>query len=393
MLERYVTTFALRSGGLLGRAVRVCRAVGIEGIERGVSRRRAGLVDDSVLATHPFPEILRVGAGRLGPRAQDLVWERTEHWFDSMVARHHVSSCAAVYCYEHAALSTFEAGGAIGAARIYDQPAAHHATASAILATEAELHPETETPLDRRLRRLAPRRNERKDAELRHADFVIAGSTFTRQSLLAAGVPGARIAVVPLGSPPRVVPRAPVSNAPLVFLSAGLQSVLKGTHYLLEAWKRLRPVGAELWLVGKLLLPERLLKQLPASVILRPPVPHGEMRAIYSRSSVLAFPSLCDGFGMVISEAMAHGLPVITTPHTAGPDLVRDGVEGFLVPIRSVDVLADRIQWCLDNREAVSIMGQRAASAAARWQWPHYRARLASVVSEFLAGWAMAECS
>lgn len=127
-------------------------------------------------------------------------------------------------------------------------------------------------------------------------------------------------------------------------LTAGTRSLRKGVHYLLKAWRRLAPAGdVELWLVGKMSLAPRLLEKLPGRVVVRPSVPHQELFEIYRRASVLVFPSLCEGFGMVITEAMANGLPVITTSSTAGPDLIESGKNGFIVPIRDSEKLAETI--------------------------------------------------
>jgi glycosyltransferase involved in cell wall biosynthesis len=127
-------------------------------------------------------------------------------------------------------------------------------------------------------------------------------------------------------------------------------------------------------------LPERLLKDLPGAVVIRPSVPKGELSKIYQRANVLLFPSLVEGFGMVITEAMAHGVPVITTAHTAGPELIENGKDGFIIPVRRPDALAEAMQWCLNNAESVEEMGYSATQKAANWQWCDYRKALGAAV-------------
>jgi glycosyltransferase involved in cell wall biosynthesis len=157
-------------------------------------------------------------------------------------------------------------------------------------------------------------------------------------------------------------------------------------HYLLEAWRKLQPGGdVELWLVGRMSLASKLLEKLPGRVVVRPSVPRPELFDIYRRAGILVFPSLCEGFGMVITEAMANGLPVITTCNTAGPDLIEAGKNGFLVPIRDSERLAETMQWCLDHRDDVFAMGRAAAATVARWQWSDYRAALGGVVSKLMS--------
>jgi glycosyltransferase involved in cell wall biosynthesis len=81
---------------------------------------------------------------------------------------------------------------------------------------------------------------------------------------------------------------------------------------------------------------------------------------------------------------MSQGLPVITTPNTAGPDLIEDYRNGFIVPIRDSDALAEKMAWCLDNPRMLADMGRAAAETASAWQWSDYRAALADTVSSFL---------
>jgi glycosyltransferase involved in cell wall biosynthesis len=83
---------------------------------------------------------------------------------------------------------------------------------------------------------------------------------------------------------------------------------------------------------------------------------------------------------MVLLEAMACGIPIIATPNTAAPDIITDGVEGFIVPIRDVAMLRERIQWCHDHPEELKEMGRAARRLAERFDWERYRRRLAKEV-------------
>jgi len=390
LLSAYVTTFCYQPGSWLGRALRTTLRLVMRDPERQLVRRQITEVPREMVISYPMPELLRMAAAKLplesiGPIVADLVWEQTELWFDRIVARKHTDGVAAVYGYEHACLETFRAAKARGALCIYEMPICHHKTVEELLRPEFERIPEVETPYEEHRRRLAPRRNARKDEELRLADLVIVNSSFTRESLIRAGVPDVRISVVPLGSPAVATDQIERPKNSFIFLYAGSLSVRKGVHYLLEAWRRLSPGrGVELWLIGTMHLPKRLFDTLPGTVVVRPSVSRDQLFEIYRRVSVLVFPSLCEGFGMVITEAMAHGLPVITTPNTAGRDLIRHGQNGFIVPIRDVDCLAETMQWCLDHQDDLSEVGRQAALTAASWQWSDYRASLGRVVHEFL---------
>jgi glycosyltransferase involved in cell wall biosynthesis len=387
LLAAYVTTFHYDRNTALGRFLRTALRAAHHNPEEQLCRRRITEVPQELVRSYPWPEFLRMLASKVGPITTDLVWEHTEKWFDTIVARHHLEGTAAVYGYEHACFDSFTAQKRRGGLCIYEMPITHHNTTSEILYAEFDKYPETVTKRDLHLRRLAWRRNERKDRELQLADLVIANSSFTKQSLIRAGVHPETIAVVPLGAPPPAS-RVEKLPGPFIFLSAGTQSVRKGVHYLLEAWRRLAPPkgDVQLWLVGHMSLPERLLKDLPGTVIVKESLPKSELFGIYQRSGALVFPSLCEGFGMVITEAMSQGLPVITTQNTAGPDLIQHGRNGFLVPIRDVDRLCEVMQWCVVHRNEMKEIGREAATTAARWQWSDYRAALGRVVMDFLAG-------
>jgi glycosyltransferase involved in cell wall biosynthesis len=92
----------------------------------------------------------------------------------------------------------------------------------------------------------------------------------------------------------------------------------------------------------------------------------------YQAADVLVFPSLSDGFGMVVTEAMAHGLPVVTTDQAGAADLVTPD-NGLVVPAADPVALARALQWCLDNRGRLHAMRFHALETARRRQWHHFR--------------------
>jgi glycosyltransferase involved in cell wall biosynthesis len=100
---------------------------------------------------------------------------------------------------------------------------------------------------------------------------------------------------------------------------------------------------------------------------------------------VFVFPSLFEGFGLVLLEAMAMGLPIITTSHTAGPDLIEEGREGFIVPIRDANAIADRLARLHADRTLRDEMSSNARRRAAEFTWEDYGAKLSACVQTALA--------
>lgn len=226
----------------------------------------------------------------------------------------------------------------------------------------------------------------RKESELILADKIFVASTFTKETLKMAPFKTAEVHVIPYGAP-RVSSNDLNSSGacPLRVLFAGALSQRKGLSYLLAAVKRLGR-HVELTLLGaKPALDCAVLNQALRVVRWIPSLPHGEVLMEMQRHDVLAFPSLFEGFGLVILEAMSQGLAVITTPNTVGPDIIEDGRNGFLVPIRSSDGLAECLERLVADRQLLSEIRHAARSTAAAIGWPEYRSRVSSLVSAALS--------
>ena len=93
------------------------------------------------------------------------------------------------------------------------------------------------------------------------------------------------------------------------------------------------------------------------------------------------YPSLFEGFGLVITEAMSQGMVVITTPHTAGPDVINDGLDGFIVPIRDASAITERLDRLRHDRDLLAHMGAQALNAARRREWKSFRHDLRQALS------------
>lgn len=387
MLRAYVTTFAYQSASRLGKTLREVFKLTSPDPERQLARRQITEVPAELVKVHPLPELVRMLPVKLGlgPIVSDLLWEPMELWFDRMVAREHLDGVTAVYGYEHASLETFRAHKQRGGLCIYDMPICHHATTQRWVGEEFRKYPELATSYDRHRGKLASRRNRRKDAELELADRVVAASDFVAQSLVSAGVPQEKIWIIPSGAPEVDTSGRAPEQGRFVFLMAGTLSVRKGTHYLLRAWRQLSPpANVELWLIGNWQLPASLRQNLPGTVSIRDTVPRAELYDIFDRANVLVFPTLAEGLALTPLQAMARGLPVITTPNSGAGVFMRDGENGRMIPPCDVDALAEAMQHAWKDPAASEAMGRRAAEHMRRWQWRDYRAALGARVRSFL---------
>lgn len=218
--------------------------------------------------------------------------------------------------------------------------------------------------------------------EYEEADFIVVPSTAARNSFTDRGVPRDKLIRIPLGVDASAFhPAARNESSPFRVMFAGRLELLKGVHYLLQAWSELKLADAELWLVGPV-LPEIgpfLERYADQTVRVIGEAKRSRMPDFYRQADALVFPSLNDGFGLVMLEAMASGIPVIATESTGGLDVITDEVNGFIIPIRDVEAIKQRVNALYADRDRRNEMGMRAREAVlAQFTGEHYRERLLS---------------
>ncbi len=104
----------------------------------------------------------------------------------------------------------------------------------------------------------------------------------------------------------------------------------------------------------------------------------------YSAAELLVMPSHYESFGMVALEAMACGTPVIASEVGGLAYLVRDGETGFTVPDQEPELLSEKINWLLDDRELHRTMSERAVEYAQDYAWEKIAAQIVDVYKELL---------
>ncbi len=385
LLHEVVTSFAYNPHGKLARYLSRLPARIRNPISRELGRRDWIAGAGIPVRTHPWQEVMRValvktglshrlGLGQQGP----IDWVYAS--LDRHVAQQHLKQANAIYAYEDGAATTFATAKQRGLLCFYDLPILFYRTSRAIQAEEAERFPQFASVLQ--ATREPAWKLERKEQEVQLADHIFVSSALVRSSLLEAGVTPEKISVIPYGAPVDYFYPQASQEKPFRALFVGRVGPRKGVHYLRQAWQELRLPKAELWLVGVNEFPEGWLEQYRELLRHVPSVPHAALNQYYNSASVLVLPSLVEGFGMVLLEAMACGIPVITTPNTAGPEILVDGQEGFIVPIRDVEALKEKLEWCYQHPSELAEMGRAARRRAEQLSWNLYRQRLANRVQE-----------
>lgn len=340
----------------------------------------------------PVREIFRLIAARVGWRtllAHETGYACVDAVYrdlDRRVARslaEKTPPISAIYAYEDGALESFRAAKVAGVATIYDLPIGYWRTAQRIAREEAERLPAwagTLPALQDSEAKLA-----RKDEELQLAETIVVASHFTARTLDNAPFPVPEPVIVPYGcATPRLSSPAqePLSSgaAHLRVLFVGSLSQRKGLHELFGAVDTLGPRAVTLTLVGSRVGECAERDRQLARHRWIPSLPHPEVLSLMRRHDVLVFPSLFEGFGLVITEALSQGLPVITTPHTGGPEVIKDGVDGFLVPIRDQQTIAAKLELLHSDRDRLMAMKHSALDTAREQSWQRYRDELVQIV-------------
>ncbi|MBP0019981.1 MAG: glycosyltransferase family 4 protein [Cyanobacteria bacterium SBLK] len=379
LLHEIITAIAYNPDSHLARFLQKFFPAG----DRELGRRTWIPLENGFFKTYPLEEIariliLRTGLNRrLGFNAQSLAdWVYAS--IDRRVARKHLTGLAGVYAYEDGAAETFSVAKQRGIKCFYDLPIVFYRQSQQIQQEEAELFPELAHCLQSIQEPVW--KLERKEREISLADCIVVPSTAVARSLLNAGVEQEKINVIPFGSPHDYFQPKPKKDNKFRALFVGRVGARKGIHYLLKAWQKLNLTEAELLLVGMNEIGDRYLGKYQDCFRYIPSVPHATLNQYYSSASVFVFPSLVEGLALVLLEAMACGIPIITTENAGGGDIITDGMEGFIIPIRNTEAIQEKLIWCYSHPQELAEMGKAARKKAEELTWKLYRDRLSSLV-------------
>jgi hypothetical protein len=350
-----------------------------------LARRAFADAPAKMLKCVPWRESVRLGAQPL--RLENLLCSGERPFSVTGMYRHFDGRVAeslgkvrvdAVYAYEGGALQTFRQAKRLGLKTLFELPSSHWYWKEKLLQEEAERNPEFAGLLH--LPKENAARLDRKDEEIRLADYVFVPSEHVRRTV-AGVVPDEKVRVISYGAPP-VRSRKQVSTdpaRPLKVLFVGALSQLKGISYLLDAVDLLGS-QVELTLVGRRFSANARVDEACSRGRWFETLPHSGVIDTMQKADVLVLPSLAEGCALVVLEALACGLPVIITPNTGSLEFVRDGCEGFIVPICRADAIADRLNVLNQDRGLLAHMSQNAQTAAAAHSWDQYRETWAETV-------------
>lgn len=301
----------------------------------------------------------------------------------------HRDEIDAVYAYDDGAFHSFVQAHKDGIKCFFDLPIIHWRTYQSLLKNEEIKNPQWAATLGvfgDSLEKLT-----RKDEELKMADCIMVASSFTKQSIVE-DFPyhlNAEICVIPYGFPAIYSKRCyePTDNRRLKFLFVGRLSQSKGLSYLFEAMESFKD-AIDLTIVGSGNIDScSILKEKLAQHKYIPYLSHDDVLREMRKNDVFIFPSLFEGFGMVITEAMSQGTPVLTTNRTCGRDFIKDEENGWLVQPASVDDLKNKLRLIIERKDRLEFIGRAAMKTASERPWSKYEQELISVLKSKLYDW------
>ena len=363
--------------GPLARLVRPLTALpGGTGLKRFLGRTAEGVPQEKVTAFFG----LGIGYALRRSRArtdesQAEVYLRTGRSFCRKLIRQGLGDATHTFTFNSAGLEWMRHARASGLKTVMEQTIAPKAYELRLLLAEQARFPGWEPPQAAALGGALLDYCQREQAEWETADLILCGSQFVKDSIQACQGPVERCVVVPYGVDGR--PAAPRrrgdGDGPLRVLTVGAAGLRKGSPTVLETAKLAGP-RCEFRMVGPLHISAEAQAKLAGHADVRGPVPRSSIQDHYAWADVFFLPSVCEGSATVVYEALAAGLPVLTTPNAGS--VVTHGEDGWLAPVGAAQEMAERLLWARDNLDALADCSVRALEKARHYDTSSYGQRL-----------------
>ena len=350
-------------------------------VNRLLSRVPGGIHPSRITAFNDFGYEYAKRRNLMGRQGRFLVHLWAGEEFCRRIVNEGFGSAGGVFTFNSAGLEVLQRAKQSGLNAVTEQTIAPMRLELELLADEAGRFPGWEASTENTG---ASAYCDREEAEWRAADLIVCGSEFVRDGIAKCGGPVEKCVVVPYGvdvSSRDLTAdlRLPTSSPhALRVLTVGTVGLRKGSPYVLEAAKQLQG-RAQFRLIGGIEVEREAEAQLRKHLELTGPVSRSEIARHFAWADVFLLPSLCEGSATVTYEALAHGLPVICTVNTGS--VVRDGVEGFIVPIRDAAAIVDRLRHLLDDPEMFKVMRTNATKRADEFTVAKYAERLKSILN------------
>lgn len=380
MLDRFFTDIHSDTGWLRFAQSALPKGIRSDSLTRLLERQSPGIPRDKICSFPWFGlcRTLRSRSARSPSRRLKsyLEWNRE---FGRRVCAYWPESATAAYVFNGAGLEILEYARTRNARCFLDQTAAPWAVEETLLTEERERWPgwefEGTKPSD--WKPLADRESREWDL----ADVILCGSDYVKESVRSIGGPAEKCVVVPYGIDSETfTPRVrEAHDGPLKVLFVGTIQLRKGIQYLMESAQMLQDKGVKIRAIGAARVSPEAMKRIGNVIDLSDAVPRSALRNEYDWADILVAPSISEGSANVCYEALASGLPVITT--SSAGSVIRDGIDGFMVPIRNPQAIADRLSMLASDHALLGRLSTNAVQRATDFTWHKYCERLIEAIT------------
>lgn len=318
-------------------------------LKKSLDRYEPGLKNAKIIHFPKFGYQYVQAVKKASPEQASQIFVSGGQEFCRRILQRGLGKANTIYGFNSACLELFEYAKSKGIRCILDQTLADYSLVHQLLLEEEQRWqgwssiPFTVSNADLELKQ-----REHREQDL--ADYIICGSSFVKDSLVARGVDANKVIVVPLG---RLKDENPIKSKPAIqtpqergdglrILFVGSVGLRKGIPYLLEALRRIKgKIPFTCQIAGSLeIKPERISEYNDVCNFLGR-VPRSQVQDLYNWADVFVLPSICEGSAMVTYEALKLGVPIITTYNSGST--VRNGIDGFIIPVRSVEAITDKL--------------------------------------------------
>ncbi len=298
-----------------------------------------------------------------------------ENW-----AKTQIEECDIFIAWSSWALDTIRVAKSFGAITILERGSAH-------ILYQKEILEEEYNKFGLKIKPVDERNIQRELCEYNEADYLTVQSEFAKQTYIKKGINEKKLFYVPTGVDLKFFKKVPKEDNTFRIIYVGALILRKGLQYLFEAFSQLKLKNSELLLIGNYSTEvNSLLKRYSGCYKYIGKIKHYELYKYYSQGSVFVLPSVEDGFAHVVTEAMACGLPIICTENTGAKDLITDGKEGYIIPIRDVKSLKEKLVYLYENPDVCKNMGLASmGKIKSGFDWDSYGEKITAEFSRLIS--------
>ncbi len=227
---------------------------------------------------------------------------------------------------------------------------------------------------------------ELKEYEL--ADYIVVPSLFAKNTFLEFGTKEEKIICVPYGVDLEEFKKNHKKHDNFIILNVGQVSIRKGSYYLLKAFTDLNLKNCELHFVGTIDLDmKKIIGEFRENKNIKffNHVPQNKLLNYYNNSDIFVIPSIEEGMAVVQLQAMACGLPVICTTNSGGSDIIDENENGYIINIRDIEKLKEKISYLYNNREIVKKFSENSYIKANKFlSWDNYGDKISLIYKDIL---------